>query len=57
MLHHVEYRCDVVYQTRIQRKWFGERLGLYKAAYIQGTVRSDAEYVIMHPLPIFDEVS
>ncbi|KAF3606784.1 hypothetical protein DY000_02049687, partial [Brassica cretica] len=59
----VASKCDVVYQTRIQRERFGERLDLYEAArgkYIVdkallGVMRKNA--VIMHPLPRLDEIT
>ena len=62
-LMEVASKCDIVYQTRIQRERFGERLDLYKAArgkYIVdkallGVMQKNA--VIMHPLPRLDEVS
>lgn len=62
-LMEVASKCDVVYQTRIQRERFGERLDLYEAArgkYIVdkallGVMQRNA--VIMHPLPRLDEVS
>ncbi|CAN6803612.1 unnamed protein product [Brassica oleracea var. botrytis] len=62
-LMEVASKCDVVYQTRIQRERFGERLDLYEAArgkYIVdkallGVMQKDA--VIMHPLPRLDEIT
>ncbi|XP_009145642.2 aspartate carbamoyltransferase, chloroplastic [Brassica rapa] len=62
-LMEVASKCDVVYQTRIQRERFGERLDLYEAArgkYIVdkallGVMRKNA--VIMHPLPRLDEIT
>ncbi|KAJ4886985.1 hypothetical protein Rs2_26733 [Raphanus sativus] len=62
-LMEVASKCDVVYQTRIQRERFGERLDLYEAArgkYIVdkallGVMQRNA--VIMHPLPRLDEIT
>ncbi|ESQ47849.1 hypothetical protein EUTSA_v10020870mg [Eutrema salsugineum] len=62
-LMEVASKCDVVYQTRIQRERFGERLDLYEAArgkYIVdkdllGVMQKNA--VIMHPLPRLDEIT
>ena len=59
----VASKCDVVYQTRIQRERFGDRLDLYEAAcgkYIVdeallGVMQKNV--VIMHPLPRLNEVS
>lgn len=59
----VASKCDVVYQTRIQRERFGERVDLYEGA--RGKYIVDASVmkvlqkhaVIMHPLPRLDEVS
>lgn len=59
----VASKCDVVYQTRIQRERFGERIDLYEAArgkYIVDQKVLDVlskHAVIMHPLPRLDEVS
>lgn len=58
----VASRCDVVYQTRIQKERFGERIDLYEAArgkYIVDKKVLDVlpkHAVIMHPLPRLDEV-
>lgn len=62
-LMEVASKCDVVYQTRIQRERFGDRLDLYEAAcgkYIVdeallGVMQKNV--VIMHPLPRLNEVS
>lgn len=58
----VASKCDVVYQTRIQKERFGERVDLYEAA--RGKYIVDKKVlevlpkhaVIMHPLPRLDEV-
>lgn len=55
-------KCDVVYQTRIQRERFGERKDLYEQARgkyivdrnVLGVLPKDA--IVMHPLPRLDEV-
>ena len=55
--------CDVIYQTRIQRERFGDRVEDYAKArgkYIVDKRVMDAlspNAVIMHPLPRLDEVS
>ncbi|CDY50086.1 BnaC01g32610D [Brassica napus] len=62
-LMEVASKCDVVYQTRIQRERFGDRLDLYEAAcgkYIVdeallGVMQKNA--VIMHPLPRLNEIT
>ncbi|KAJ0988212.1 hypothetical protein J5N97_006568 [Dioscorea zingiberensis] len=59
----VASKCDVVYQTRIQRERFGERIDLYEAARgkyivdqkVLGVLPKHA--VIMHPLPRLDEIT
>lgn len=56
-------KCDVVYQTRIQRERFGERMDLYQQAQgkyivdrnVLSVLPKDA--IVMHPLPRLDEVS
>ncbi|KAH7684149.1 aspartate carbamoyltransferase catalytic subunit protein [Dioscorea alata] len=59
----VASKCDVVYQTRIQRERFGERIDLYEAArgkYIVDQKVLDVlpkHAVIMHPLPRLDEIT
>lgn len=58
----VASKCDVVYQTRIQRERFGERVDLYEEArgkYIVdlGVLNAMQKHaVVMHPLPRLDEV-
>lgn len=58
----VASKCDIVYQTRIQRERFGERIDLYEAArgkYIVDQCTLDVmqkHAVVMHPLPRLDEV-
>ena len=62
-LMEVASKCDVVYQTRIQRERFSERVDLYEEArgkYIVDTSVMKVlqkHAVIMHPLPRLDEVS
>lgn len=59
----VASECDVVYQTRIQRERFGERIDLYEEArgkYIvdKGVLKAMQKHaVVMHPLPRLDEVN
>lgn len=61
-LMEVASKCDVVYQTRIQRERFGERIDLYEEArgkyivdqHILNAMQKHA--VVMHPLPRLDEV-
>jgi aspartate carbamoyltransferase catalytic subunit len=56
-------QVDVLYQTRIQKERFGERIDDYEAA--RGKYIIDAEImkvlpatsVIMHPLPRLDEIT
>eukprot|EP00850_Spirogloea_muscicola_P011543 SM000072S21177 [mRNA] locus=s72:94485:96457:+ [translate_table: standard] len=61
-LMEVAASCDVVYQTRIQRERFGERINDYNAArgkYIVDRRVMDVlprDAVVMHPLPRLDEV-
>lgn len=56
-------KCDVVYQTRIQRERFGERIDLYEEArgkYIVDQNVLDVmqkHAVVMHPLPRLDEIT
>ena len=58
----VASQCDVIYQTRIQRERFGERIDLYQAArgkYIVDKQVMDVlpkTSIVMHPLPRLDEV-
>ncbi|XP_058100575.1 aspartate carbamoyltransferase 1, chloroplastic [Magnolia sinica] len=62
-LMEVASKCDVVYQTRIQRERFGERTHLYEEArgkYIvdKKVLNVMQEHaVIMHPLPRLDEIT
>eukprot|EP00850_Spirogloea_muscicola_P004337 SM000018S03702 [mRNA] locus=s18:832534:834347:- [translate_table: standard] len=62
-LMEVAASCDVVYQTRIQRERFGERIDDYNAArgkYIVDRRVMDVlprDAVVMHPLPRLDEIS
>ncbi|XP_010466219.1 PREDICTED: aspartate carbamoyltransferase, chloroplastic [Camelina sativa] len=62
-LMEVASKCDVVYQTRIQRERFGERLDLYEAARGKYIVDKDLlgvmqkKSIIMHPLPRLDEIT
>ncbi|KAJ8526293.1 hypothetical protein K7X08_028770 [Anisodus acutangulus] len=59
----VASKCDVVYQTRIQRERFGERVDLYEEArgkYIVDMSVLNAmqkHAVVMHPLPRLDEIT
>lgn len=56
-------KCDVVYQTRIQKERFGERIDLYEAARGKYIVNQDVlnvmqkHAVVMHPLPRLDEIT
>ncbi|ERN16025.1 hypothetical protein AMTRI_Chr11g151870 [Amborella trichopoda] len=62
-LMEVASKCDVVYQTRIQRERFGERIDLYEEARgkyivdkkVMGVLQKHA--VILHPLPRLDEIT
>ncbi|XP_057818625.1 aspartate carbamoyltransferase, chloroplastic isoform X2 [Cryptomeria japonica] len=62
-LMEVASKCDVVYQTRIQRERFGERIDLYNEAHgkyiidknVMNALQKHA--VIMHPLPRLDEIT
>ncbi|OVA20002.1 Aspartate carbamoyltransferase [Macleaya cordata] len=62
-LMEVASKCDVVYQTRIQRERFGERVDLYDEArgkYIVDRNVLDVmqkHAVVMHPLPRLDEIT
>ncbi|XVF33950.1 hypothetical protein REPUB_Repub18cG0015500 [Reevesia pubescens] len=62
-LMEVASKCDVVYQTRIQRERFGERIDLYEEARGKYIVDKDVlkamqkHAVVMHPLPRLDEIS
>ncbi|KAL0353672.1 UNVERIFIED_CONTAM: Aspartate carbamoyltransferase 1, chloroplastic [Sesamum angustifolium] len=59
----VASKCDVVYQTRIQRERFGERIDLYEEARGKYIVNLDVlnvmqkHAVVMHPLPRLDEIT
>ncbi|CAK8578192.1 unnamed protein product [Lathyrus sativus] len=59
----VASECDVVYQTRIQKERFGERLDLYEKARGKFIVNQNIlnamqrHAVIMHPLPRLDEIT
>ncbi|EYU33664.1 hypothetical protein ABFS82_08G173200 [Erythranthe guttata] len=59
----VASKCDVVYQTRIQRERFGERIDLYEEARGKYIVDKDVlnamqkHAVVMHPLPRLDEIT
>ncbi|CAI8617749.1 unnamed protein product [Vicia faba] len=59
----VASKCDVVYQTRIQKERFGERLDLYEKARGKFIVNQNIlnamqkHAVIMHPLPRLDEIT
>lgn len=62
-LMEVASECDVVYQTRIQRERFGERIDLYEQARGKYIVDKNVlqvmqkHAVVMHPLPRLDEVT
>ncbi|XP_071725697.1 aspartate carbamoyltransferase, chloroplastic-like [Rutidosis leptorrhynchoides] len=62
-LKEVASKCDVVYQTRIQRERFGERTDIYEAARGKYIIDRDVlnvmqkHAVVMHPLPRLDEIS
>ncbi|GFQ05105.1 g2/mitotic-specific cyclin-1 [Phtheirospermum japonicum] len=62
-LMEVASKCDVVYQTRIQRERFGERIDLYEEARGKYIVNRDVlgvmqkHAVVMHPLPRLDEIT
>ncbi|XP_022855229.1 aspartate carbamoyltransferase 1, chloroplastic-like [Olea europaea var. sylvestris] len=62
-LMEVASKCDVVYQTRIQRERFGERVDLYEEARGKYIVDCDVlrvmqkHAVVMHPLPRLDEIT
>ncbi|KAL6538443.1 Aspartate carbamoyltransferase 1, chloroplastic [Orobanche gracilis] len=62
-LMEVASKCDVVYQTRIQRERFGERIDLYEEARGKYIVNRDvldvmqSHAVVMHPLPRLDEIT
>ncbi|KAK2377881.1 Aspartate carbamoyltransferase 1, chloroplastic [Trifolium repens] len=58
----VASKCDVVYQTRIQKERFGENINLYEEARGKYIVNKDVlkvmqnHAVVMHPLPRLDEI-
>ncbi|KNA10177.1 hypothetical protein SOVF_146850 [Spinacia oleracea] len=62
-LMEVASKCDVVYQTRIQRERFGERIDLYEEARGKYIVNRNVlnvmqkHAVVMHPLPRLDEIT
>nr|XP_043621935.1 aspartate carbamoyltransferase, chloroplastic-like [Erigeron canadensis] len=62
-LKEVALKCDVVYQTRIQRERFGERTDLYDAARGKYIIDRDVlavmqkHAIVMHPLPRLDEIT
>lgn len=62
-LKEVASKCDVVYQTRIQRERFGDRIELYNKArgkYIvdKGVMNALQKHaVVLHPLPRLDEIT
>lgn len=61
-LKEVASKCDVVYQTRIQKEHFGERSDLYEEARgkyiidrdVLGVMQKHA--IVMHPLLRLDDV-
>ncbi|XP_010545506.1 PREDICTED: aspartate carbamoyltransferase, chloroplastic [Tarenaya hassleriana] len=62
-LTEVASKCDVVYQTRIQKERFGERTDLYEEARGKYIVDKDLlsvmqkNAIVMHPLPRLDEIT
>ncbi|XP_028783835.1 aspartate carbamoyltransferase 3, chloroplastic [Neltuma alba] len=62
-LMEVASECDVVYQTRIQKERFGERIDLYEEARGKYIINKDVlgvmkqHAVVMHPLPRLDEIT
>ncbi|KAM7278302.1 hypothetical protein ACFE04_005436 [Oxalis oulophora] len=62
-LMEVASKCDVVYQTRIQKERFSERFDLYEKARGKYIVNKDVlkamqeHAVVMHPLPRVDEIT
>ncbi|XP_027332392.1 aspartate carbamoyltransferase 1, chloroplastic-like [Abrus precatorius] len=62
-LMEVASKCDVVYQTRIQKERFGEKIDLYEEARGKYIVNQDVlkvmqkHAVVMHPLPRLDEIT
>lgn len=61
-LHKVASEVDVIYQTRIQRERFGDRIADYEQARGQYVIdktileRMRKEAILMHPLPRVDEI-
>ncbi|XP_061360498.1 aspartate carbamoyltransferase 3, chloroplastic [Gastrolobium bilobum] len=59
----VASECDVVYQTRIQKERFGDKIDLYEEARGKYIVNQDIlkvmqrHAVVMHPLPRLDEIT
>lgn len=59
----VARRCDVLYQTRIQKERFGDRMADYEAArgkfvVDRGVMEAlPASGIVMHPLPRLDEIA
>lgn len=59
----VAAKCDVIYQTRIQRERFGERMDLYEAARGKYIIDNSVlkvmpkHAIVMHPLPRLDEIT
>ncbi|CAI9289668.1 unnamed protein product [Lactuca saligna] len=62
-LKEVASKCDVVYQTRIQKEHFGERNDLYEEARGKYIISRDVlgvmqkHAIVMHPLPRLDEIT
>ncbi|GAB2290764.1 Aspartate carbamoyltransferase 3, chloroplastic [Dionaea muscipula] len=62
-LMEVASKCDVVYQTRIQRERFGERIDLYEKARGKYIVDRNVlnvlqkHAIVLHPLPRLDEIT
>ncbi|GLU23813.1 hypothetical protein SLE2022_397900 [Rubroshorea leprosula] len=62
-LMEVASKCDIVYQTRIQKERFGERIDHYEEARGKYIVNQDVmkvmqkHAVVMHPLPRLDEIT
>jgi len=54
--------ADVIYQTRVQKEWFGDRVDEYEKAKKNFTItfkiinEMKKEAIIMHPLPRNDEI-
>ncbi|KAI3754099.1 hypothetical protein L2E82_26239 [Cichorium intybus] len=62
-LKEVASKCDVVYQTRIQKERFGERSDIYEEARGKYIIDTDVlgvmqkHAIVMHPLPRLDEIT